>query len=156
MNYNKLKCNSKNIINHTRDYQAKTISLFSQPYLDRYEQCYKNIVVVNLKPMGPLSDLIRPVKFPPLSEFGQLSNCSCPPFKNCGYAIKSLNGCNYGSTKYDRDLMVVDEIPDLISFLKNNDYSIDTSTTKMFNTSEIKFNNDNKLIFFITYNGALK
>lgn len=131
---------------------AKTVSLFSQPYLDLYNQCYKNIVVVNLKPQGPLGDFVRLVKFPPLSEFKQPGPCS--PLKDCGYAITSLNGFNCGSN-YCNGLMVVDEVPDLISFLVSNGYTVDTSITKMFNNSDIRFdtNTGNKLICFITYNG---
>jgi hypothetical protein len=132
-------------------HDAKTVSLFSQPYLDTYNQCYKNIVVVNLKPQGPLGDLVRFVKFPPLSEFKQPGPCS--PLKDCGYALISLDGCNTGCS--GKNLMVVDEVPNLISYLVSNGYSVDTSITKMFNTSEISFNNNtgNKLICFITYNG---
>ena len=132
---------------------AKTISLFSQPYLDTYNQCYKNIVVVNLKPQGPLSNLVRFIKFPPLSEFKQPGPCS--PLKDCGYAIISLYDCNKGCLKNGENLMVVDEIPNLISYLVSNGYSVDTSITKMFNQSEIRFdtNTGNKLICFITYNG---
>ena len=133
--------------------EAKTFSLFSQPYLDTYNQCYKNIVVVNLKPQGPLGDLVRFVKFPPLSEFKQSSPCS--PLKDCGYALISLTGCNMGCKYGGSDLMVVDEIPNLISYLVSNGYSVDTSITKMFNTSEIRFDTytGNKLICFVTYNG---
>ena len=133
--------------------EAKTISLFSQPYLDTYNQCYKNIVVVNLKPQGPLGDFVRFVKFPPLSEFKQPGPCS--PLKDCGYAIMSLGGCNTGCGKFGSDLMVVDEVPNLISYLVSNGYSVDTSITKMFNDSDITFdtNTGNKLICFITYNG---
>jgi len=132
-------------------HEAKTVSLFSQPYLDTYNQCYKNIVVVNLKPQGPLGDLVRFVKFPPLSEFKQPGPCS--PLKDCGYALMSLDGCNAGCS--GSNLMVVDEVPDLISYLVSNGYSVDTSITKMFNTSDIRFdtNTGNKLICFITYNG---
>jgi len=130
-------------------YGSKTISLFSQPYLDTYNQCYKNIVVVNLKPQGPLAHLVRFVKFPPLSEFKQPGPCS--PLKDCGYAIISLDGCNSGCG----DLMVVDEVPNLISYLVSNGYSVDTSITEMFNNSDIRFdtNTGNKLICVITYNG---
>jgi hypothetical protein len=138
--------------------EAKTISLFSQPYLDTYNQCYKNIVVVNLKPQGPLGDLVRFVKFPPLSEFKQPSPCST--LKECGYALLSLNSCNIGcgtSKTGGNDLMVVDEVPNLISYLVSNGYHVDTSITKMFNTSDIRFdtNNGNKLICFVTYNGSV-
>jgi len=132
-------------------HEAKTVSLFSQPYLDTYNQCYKNIVVVNLKPQGPLGDLVRFVKFPPLSEFKQPGPCS--PLKDCGYALMSLDGCSAGCS--GNNLMVVDEVPNLISYLVSNGYSVDTSITKMFNTSDIRFdtNTGNKLICFITYNG---
>jgi hypothetical protein len=130
--------------------EAKTVSLFSQPYLDSYNQCYKNIVVINLTPQGPLADLVRRVKFAPLSEFKQPGPCT--PLKQCGLALMSLGGCNTGCKE---DLMVVDEVPDLISFLVSNGYSVDTSVTKMFNQSEIRFdeNTGNKLICFVTYNG---
>lgn len=127
---------------------AKTFSLFSQPYLDTCNECYKNIVVINVIPDGPLADLVRFVKFPPLSEFKQPGPCS--PLKQCGYALLSL-----GTRGCGEDLMVVDEVPDLISYLVSNGYSIDTNITKMFNTSEIRFdtNTGNKLICFVTYNG---
>lgn len=145
---------SKNIPNNLvrgsppeKQIQAKTFSLFSQPYLDTYNECYKNIVVINLIPQGPLANLVRFVKFPPLSEFKQPGPCT--PLKQCGYALMSLGrfGCE--------DLMTVDEVPNLISYLVSNGYSVDTSITKMFNTSEIRFdtNTGNKLICFVTYNG---
>ena len=51
--------------------------------------------------------------------------------------------------------MSVNEIPDLISYMAMNGYSVDTSITKMFNTSEIRFDSNvgNKLICFVTYIG---
>ena len=133
---------------------AKTVSLFSQPYLDKLNQCYKNIVVVNLPPQGPLSNLVKKVNFPPLSEFKQSTPCST--LKQCGLALLSLNGyCSIGCNKNGDNLMVIDEVPDLISYLVSNGYTVDTSITKMFNDSDIRFdtNTGNKLICFITYNG---
>lgn len=133
---------------------AKTVSLFSQPYLDISNQCYKNIVVVNLPPQGPLGNIVKRVNFPPLSEFKQHGPCS--PLKQCGFALVSLNGyCSIGCSKNGDNLMVIDEVPDLISFLVSNNYTVDTSITKMFNDSDIRFdtNTGNKLICFITYNG---
>jgi hypothetical protein len=145
--------NNKQVPHMEPTREAKTVSLFSQPYLDTYNQCYKNIVVVNLSPRGPLSSLVRRVNFPPLSEFKQPGPCT--PLKQCGYALMSLSGCDRGCGKKGSDLMVVDEVPDLISYLVSNGYSVDTSITKMFNTSEVRFgtNTGNKLICFVTYNG---
>ena len=127
---------------------SKTFSLFSRPYLDTYNQCYKNIVILNNMPQGPLANLVVRVNFPPLSEFSYPGQCDRT--KQCGLAILSFGmGCG----KVSSNLMVVDEVPDLISFLVENGYTVDTSITKMFNTSDIRFdtNTGNKLICFVTY-----
>lgn len=132
---------------------AKTVSLFSQPYLDSYNQCYKNIITVNTMPQGPLSKFVRRVQFPPLSEFKSSNNCN--PNKNCGLALISINNDynSYSINNNGSNLMIVDETPDLITFLLSNGYTVDTSITKMFNASDIRFqtDNSNKLICFITY-----
>jgi len=130
---------------------SKTVTLFSQPYLDQYNQCYKNIVTVNLLPQGPLSRLVRRVNFPPLSQFKQPGPCTTN--QQCGLALMSI--CSSGCNKNGSNLMVVDEVPNLFSFLLSNGYSIDTSITKMLNQSDIRFdtNNGNKIICLITYNG---
>ncbi len=129
---------------------AKTVTLFSQPFLDTYNQCYKNIVTINLIPQGPLAQFVRKVQFPPLSQFKQPGPCS--RINNCGLALTALNNiCNKGCSGF----MVVDEVPNLLSFLMSNGYSINTSITKMLNTSDIRFEteNANKLICVVTYNG---
>ena len=129
---------------------AKTVTLFSQPFLDTYNQCYKNIVTINLIPQGPLAQLVRKVQFPPLSQFKQPGPCS--RINNCGLALTALNNiCNKGCSGF----MVVDEVPNLMSFLLSNGYSINTSITKMLNTSDIRFEteNANKIICLVTYNG---
>jgi hypothetical protein len=129
--------------------EAKTVSLFSQPYLDRLNQCYKNIITLNLPPQGPLAELVRFINFPKLTEFKQEGPCN--KIKQCGYALMSLDGCNTGCN--GDNLMTVDEVPNLISYLVSNGYTVDTSMTKMFNNSEIRFDTNfgNKLICFITY-----
>ena len=129
---------------------AKTVTLFSQPFLDTYNQCYKNIVTINLIPQGPLAQFVRKVQFPPLSQFKQPGPCS--RINNCGLALTSLNNiCNKGCSGF----MIVDEVPNLLSFLLSNGYSVNTSITKMLNTSDIRFEteNANKIICVITYNG---
>ena len=133
------------------NHPAKTVTLFSQPYLDRFNQCYKNIITINMMPQGPLAKFVRRIQFPPLSEFKQPGPCS--HINNCGLALISLNGDSC-CAKNGSNLMVVDELPNLISFLLSNGYIIDTSITKMFNTSDIRFEteNANKIICLVTYN----
>ncbi len=127
-------------------YMRKTCALFSRPYLESSNSCYKNIVTINHVPKGPLKQLVRRVQFKRLSHFEAEGPCS--KIKNCGLALVSLNNgnCNCGN------LMDVDEVPDLISYLLSNDYHIDSSITKVFNAADINTNTE-KLLFFITYNG---
>lgn len=120
--------------------------LSTRVFLDTYNGCYKNIIVINSQPAGPLGKIVRKIQMPPLSPFnfpGQGSSRNV--YKDCAYALFSLSGignCTMGE----------DEIPDLFSFLISNGYKIDTSLTKMMNNSEVKIN-DNKILCFITYNG---
>lgn len=133
-----------------------TVSLFSQPYYDPCSQCYLNIITMNLPPMGPLFKITRRIKVYPLSEFKEPSNCS--RLQTCGLGLRSLRFLDgysgYSNNSYScSDLMTVDEIPDLFSFLLSNGYTIDTSITKMMNQSSIRYktNNSNELIALIRY-----
>jgi hypothetical protein len=144
------------------NYNATTYTLFSRPYLDLYNQNYTNIVTINLPPKGPLGQFVRPIKFPPLSQFkfpssNNNNNNNNRRGQTCGLAISSLNQYNQynQSNKYGQGLMVVDEVPDLFAFLLSSGYKIDTSLTKMMNTSDIRIQteNSNKIIAFITYTG---
>ena len=135
----------------------KTISLFSQPYYDPCSQCYINIITMNLPPRGPLAKLVRRVQIYPLSPFKQPGNCG--RIQTCGLGLRSLRFLeNFNSSSYNNnyicsDLMTLDEIPDLFSYLLSNGYTIDTKITKMLNESSIRFktNNANELIALITY-----
>jgi len=135
--------------------QVTTYTLFSRPYLDTYTKNYKNIVTINLPPKGPLGQFVRPVRFPPLSQFkfpSSYSNNNNGRGQTCGLALGSLNQM-YNNGKFGQGLMVVDEVPDLFAFLLSAGYKIDTSLTKMMNGSDIRFQteNANKIIAFITY-----
>lgn len=121
--------------------------LYSQPYLEQrsFDQCYKNIVTINVIPNGPLQRLVRRTRFPPLSEFKMNGNGNDNRNNLCGLALLSLRN--------NETLMLVNEIPDLFSFLLAHGYKIDTSLTKMINNSDVRFQTDNanKVICFVTY-----
>jgi hypothetical protein len=134
----------------------RTFTITSQPFYDQYNQCYKNILMVNAEPCGPIRRIVRRIKLPKLSPFQREGPCN-PIFK-CGLALQSLNlfepiGCcklNSGCK-----LMTPDEIPDLITFLIGNGYQIETQITNMLNQSELKLSNK-KLAFTVTYYDTLK
>lgn len=136
---------------------SKTVTLFSQPYLDTKHNCYKNIVTINTIPYGPLSNFVRRVKLKNLSPFNNIINdYTCNNYNNCKYALSSMNTFNVNCNKFNDccELMTAEQIPNLISFLLSNGYSVDTSITKMFNDGPISLSpwDTSKLICFITYN----
>jgi len=133
----------------------KTFTITSQPFYDQYSQCYKNILLVNTIPQGPLSQFVRNIMFPKLSPFQIDSQCN--PIQKCGLVIQSITQNQYTRccNKYNSGcgLMTPDEIPDLISFLQANGYQIETSITNMLNQSEIKLSNK-RVAFTATYYGS--
>jgi hypothetical protein len=135
----------------------RTFTITSHTYYDQYSQNYRNILMVNVEPPGPLRLHIRPLKLPRLSPFFQ--NNARNNYIGCGLAIVSLrrfflaNQINsYSNQKGGFDLMTPDEIPFLITFLESHGYQIDTQITNMLNQSEVKLT-DRKLVFNVTYYG---
>lgn len=127
----------------------KTFTITSQPYYDKYNQCYKNIMTVNAEPQGPFKQLVRKITFPKLSPFQV--NSPCNPIEKCGFAIYNLEP-SYSCNKSDCNLMTPNEIPYLVSFLQQNGYQIETQITNMLNQSSIKLTNK-QLAFTATYYG---
>ena len=120
----------------------KTFTITSQPYYDQYNECYKNILMVNAEPRGPIRRIVRRIKLSKLSPFQQDNQC----YNKCGLALHSLRGIRVSNC----NLMTPDEIPDLITFLTGNNYQIETQITNMLNQSEIKLSNQ-KIGFIVTY-----
>ena len=130
----------------------KTFTISTQPFYDQYNQCYKNIMTLNVPPQGPLNKFVRKMQFPRLSPFQRESPCN--PIPSCGLVLSSLMGCNYNfGGNSCCDLMTPNEIPDLITFLTTNGYQIETQITNMLNQSSIK-NSNNQNVFTVTYYGS--
>ena len=125
-------------------------SIVGAPFYDERNQCYKKIIRINKMPSGNLTQIVKRIRSPRLSHFdtyggngsgdccGSGSNGFNPP---CIFAIFNPNHTN--------KLLTVDEIPDLMTFLVNNGYTIDTSITKMLMKSNVKPSND--LICYVSY-----
>ena len=133
----------------------RTFTITTQPYLDKSSldnQCYKNILMVNVVPDGPLNSFVRRLQLPRLSPFqtggpcNQIQQCGLViinPFPNFSQYNCGKKGCNY---------MTPNEIPDLYSFLTSNGYQIDTQLTNMMNNSEVKLTNS-RIVCSATYFG---
>lgn len=120
---------------------TKMYVLYSRVLLNKcggngYNQEYLNVVTINKMPEGPLAPLVRRVNFPKVSSF-QDNNTSCQ--SGCDLVISSLsNGCgscsssgsnNCGGGNYN--YLQTEELGDLIVFLSNNGYIVDTGLSNM-------------------------
>ena len=92
-----------------------------QLYLDKLNKCYKTIIIINSKPEGELKKITTNIKLNKLTSNGTLYGC-CN--KNlCVYAFVSIKNC----CKF----MCIEELPELITYLTNNNYKIDYQLTKL-------------------------
>jgi hypothetical protein len=133
---------------------ATTFTITTQPYLEN-NQCYKNILTINLVPEGPLQHFVRRLKPSRLSPFQaynyNYNNYGCElvlinPFPN---TFSYSNNCGKQCNNY----MTPNEIPNLFSFLTANGYQIETQLTNMMNNSEVKLTNS-RIVCSATYYGA--
>ncbi len=134
-----------NIVRYPKQY-----TLMTRVFYDQYNQCYKNIVTINMMPDGPLKDLVVRLQYPRLSEFEV--DGPCYKVQKCGLALRSEMSSCCNKRNSGCDLMSPNEIPNLFGFLSANGYHIDTSLTHMMNTSDVKLTTE-RIICFISYIG---
>jgi len=106
------------------------------PYYNNLYKYYQNIIVINEKPKGPLSQYTERIKINDISPF-KVNNTNT---QTCYYAIKNFNNCN--------GLLTNENTIDLISFLNNNNYIIDYQTTKLLQKTS---NYDSQELLFLFY-----
>ena len=101
----------------------------SQSIYDNISQNYKNIYVVDRQPSGVFSTIARRIHPPKLSPFNVHTNTDC--HHHCIYAIYNPH--------HPQNLLCMEDLGLLFSFLVSNRYSIDTSLTSMMNKSTVQF-----------------
>jgi len=112
---------------------SKTYILSLSNYYDSQKECYRKIITIDREPNGNLKQLIKRINRVKLSPFKGNEKTDCL------YAIY-----NPGDK---RELICIEELPILFSWLLSNGYVINTSITNMLQKSEIKL--ENKIICFI-------
>lgn len=119
-------------------------TIMIQNYYDTNLQYYRNILILNKEPIGPLNKYIKKISMPYLSPFKN-------SFSNDINNTNNNNACLYAIIDFmdNNKLMCVNNIPDLFSFLINNGYIIDNNLTKIIKNTTCTLKND--LVCYITY-----
>ena len=104
-------------------------TISTQTFYDNFSKTYKNIYVVDQKPTGGLEKIVKRIQSPKLSPFTTRPNDGC--YKPCIYAVYNPNNT--------QELLCIEDIGLLFSYVISNNYIIDTSLTKMMNNSKVEF-----------------
>jgi len=121
-------------------------SLFSMPYYNHENQQYEKIITISHIPTNDtiLSSHLVKINPPTLSSFQKNTHC-----KTCIYTFKSTL---LSSSSCEKKYIQVEQLPNLLIYLRENNYNIDTETATMLNNSPITttYNNNQTLITFIS------
>lgn len=112
--------------------------LTSEVWLDQQNQCYKKVLVITPIPTDPVLIAITTLK--PrirLSPFKEPSPC-CPKNNCLSVIMNPTNPC---------EMLCVENVVLLFSYLVNHGFTVNTSITKMMFKSDVQLKN---LICFIT------
>lgn len=124
---------------------SKYYSIYSMPYYNNKTCQYEKIITISKIPEDDMKTYVVKIKPNTLSAFQKNTNCST----QCVYVFKSSivseSSCN-------SDYLQVDDLPNLLIYLREKSYSIDTETANMLNNSPITttYNNNQTLITFIS------
>lgn len=130
---------------------VSSFTIYIEPYLDTYNKEYLNIITVDKMPPGPLAQLITHTNPSKLSPF----QTHCAFSNNCIMAISRYY--NKSQCKKGNRFLLAEDIPSLFSYLQTNGYTIDNTTTKIIQRSNINIGNTfcdtkKKMVCVVSYN----
>lgn len=135
-----------------------TFVLYLEPVRNNYHKTYQNIITVSTMPPGPLAQLVKPHSLDKLSPFQQAG-----PFyggMNCAHVLlRYPKTSSANSNKHGDSFMMAEDIPAVLSYLRNNHYIVDTDMTKMMfksripmsGVSENRMSGDRRMICMVNY-----
>jgi hypothetical protein len=121
-----------------------SVVMYLEPYLNSFTKNYQNIITLNAMPVGPLSNMVARLTFPKLSIFKELSPFSDNVF-NCTYVVcrYPVKGGGTGSSiKYRDTFLGTEDVPNVLAFLRDNGYKVDTDMTRLIQKSDIELSDD--------------
>lgn len=116
----------------------EVFQIMQTTYLHPSTHVYDKILVIDRDPTGPLKEMVTRISRPKLSPFQTVDRqmyCSC------------INA--FTSLKCRGNLMTINELPQLLSYLLSNGYIIDTALSKLIGNSTME--SGDRSVAFISY-----
>ena len=125
------------------------ICIYIQPHYDSYSKEYIHIITTNRMPTGNLKNHI--IHLNPTNSFNQSNYTNLSRLTNsstqCG-CLAISNSINNNNNNNDT-LLSINDIDLLVSFLLENQYTINKDITKIMNNNKIYVNNGKKVLFYV-------
>ena len=135
------------------------ICLYIQIYYEPFCKEYIHIITTNRMPTGSLKNYIKMVR--PTRKFSDSNYIDSLRVRNtdqnnlcgCLAITDSITHTSQSSYSYqcsnNNNLLTIDNIDMLVSFLIENGYSINKDITKIMNNDSIYVNNGKKVLFYV-------
>jgi len=114
--------------------EKKSVILYLEPVLNTYYQQYMNILTLSGIPHGPLRELVYAIQTPRLSPFQQQGWMSCSD--SCIFVLGRYPGMK-PTMNHMNTFMMAEDIPSVISYLREHGYDVDTNITEMLQNSGV-------------------
>ena len=135
--------------------------MYLEPIYNSFFQTYQNVITLNCKPPGPLSNMVTSVNLPKLSPFqepGPMFDMNTCTYVLLRYPVAKV-GAGNSALKNNHALMGADDIASVFGYLQNNGYKIDSSTTSMLQdgrvliggVSDKRYSGNRRMIAMIQY-----
>ena len=113
--------------------EKKSVILYLEPVLNTHYQQYVNVLTLSGVPSGPLRELVYTIQSPRLSPFQQSEWMSCD---SCIFVLGRYPGMK-PTMNHMNTFMMADDIPSVISYLREHGYAVDTNITEMLQNSGV-------------------
>lgn len=126
-----------NFISKTIIVSMSVYEISSTVYLDKRDDCYKNILLIDQIPGGSLSQYVKRINLPKRSPFDM---DECCPRKNCVYAIMN--------PEHPQEILCLGEVNMFFSFIIKEGYTVDYQLSRLMMKNPI-LNKHNKFVCYI-------
>lgn len=129
---------------------TRSFVIYLEPLLNTFHKTYQTVITLSIVPNGPIRNMVKPISAPKLSPF-QMANSVDVPYRCTNVLMRFPNTSQMNA--YDC-YMGEEDIPSVISYLRENQYVVDTDITDILYKSGMMNVNNKRMICSVRYNAV--